>query len=114
MPGYNIRADYSQSLAQRRCWSAVVRSPSALPMLARLPLQPKPSFQISILQSSLRNLPRGRFRREFERVGSSRTLHANVRIISASNANLHDEVSAGRFRQDLLFRLNTIEIALPS
>src|SRR3954469_8984776 len=51
---------------------------------------------------------------EFERVGSSRTLHANVRIISATNANLHDEVSAGRFRQDLLFRLNTIEISLPA
>ena len=50
---------------------------------------------------------------EFERVGSSRTLHANVRIISATNANLSDEVAAGRFRQDLLFRLNTIEIALP-
>jgi len=50
---------------------------------------------------------------EFERVGSSKTLHANVRIISASNANLADEVAAGRFRQDLLFRLNTIEIALP-
>jgi DNA-binding NtrC family response regulator len=50
---------------------------------------------------------------EFERVGSSKTLHANVRIISASNANLPEEVAAGRFRQDLLFRLNTIEIALP-
>jgi DNA-binding NtrC family response regulator len=50
---------------------------------------------------------------EFERVGSSRTLHANVRIISATNANLHEEVTAGRFRQDLLFRLNTIAIALP-
>jgi DNA-binding NtrC family response regulator len=50
---------------------------------------------------------------EFERVGSSKTLHANVRIISATNANLHDEVGAGRFRRDLLFRLNTIEIALP-
>lgn len=50
---------------------------------------------------------------EFERVGSSKTLHANVRIISATNANLHDEVAAGRFRQDLLFRLNTIEVALP-
>ena len=50
---------------------------------------------------------------EFERVGSSKTLRANVRIISASNANLADEVAAGRFRQDLLFRLNTIEIALP-
>ncbi len=50
---------------------------------------------------------------EFERVGSSKTLHANVRIISATNSNLADEVEAGRFRQDLLFRLNTIEIALP-
>src|SRR3954453_573718 len=50
---------------------------------------------------------------EFERVGSSRTLHANVRIISATNANLRDEVAAGRFRQDLLFRLNTIQIELP-
>src|SRR6266446_65965 len=50
---------------------------------------------------------------EFERVGSSKTLHANVRIISATNANLADEVAAGRFRQDLLFRLNTIEIELP-
>src|SRR5689334_3360964 len=50
---------------------------------------------------------------DFERVGSSKTLHANVRIISATNANLTDEVAAGRFRQDLLFRLNTIEIPLP-
>jgi len=50
---------------------------------------------------------------EFERVGSSKTLHANVRIISATNANLADEVAAAKFRQDLLFRLNTIEIALP-
>src|SRR5437870_1659512 len=50
---------------------------------------------------------------EFERVGSSKTLCANVRIISATNSNLHDEVAAGRFRRDLLFRLNTIEIGLP-
>src|SRR3982074_3127776 len=51
---------------------------------------------------------------EFERVGSSKTLHANVRIISATNSNLNDDVAAGRFRQDLLFRLNTIEIPLPA
>ncbi|MFL6538671.1 MAG: sigma-54-dependent transcriptional regulator [Chthoniobacterales bacterium] len=50
---------------------------------------------------------------EFERVGSSKTLHASVRIISATNANLHDEVEAGKFRRDLLFRLNTIEVHLP-
>ena len=50
---------------------------------------------------------------EFERVGSSRTRRANVRIISATNADLNAEVNAGRFRQDLLFRLNTIEIPMP-
>src|SRR5947209_2521217 len=50
---------------------------------------------------------------EFERVGSSKTLHANVRIISATNANLHEDVASGKFRQDVLFRLNTIEVALP-
>jgi DNA-binding NtrC family response regulator len=50
---------------------------------------------------------------DFERVGSSKTLHGNVRIISATNANLENEVATGRFRQDLLFRLNTIQIALP-
>ncbi len=51
---------------------------------------------------------------EFERLGSSRTRRVDVRIISATNANLPEEVATGRFRQDLLFRLNTIEIRLPS
>lgn len=50
---------------------------------------------------------------EFERVGSSKTRQVDVRILSATNANLTAEVEAGRFRQDLLFRLNTIEIRLP-
>jgi len=50
---------------------------------------------------------------EFERVGSSRTLRGDVRIISATNADLEAEVTAGRFRQDLRFRLNTIELHLP-
>ena len=50
---------------------------------------------------------------DFERVGSSRTRHVSVRIVSATNANLGEEVGSGRFRQDLLFRLNTIEIQLP-
>ena len=50
---------------------------------------------------------------EFERVGSSRTRRANVRIIAATNADLNEEVAAGRFRQDLLFRLNTVEIHVP-
>jgi DNA-binding NtrC family response regulator len=50
---------------------------------------------------------------EFERLGSSRTRRVDVRILSATNAAIDAEVAAGRFRQDLLFRLNTIEIVLP-
>ncbi len=50
---------------------------------------------------------------EFERVGSSKTHHVDVRILSATNSDLHAEVAGGRFREDLLFRLNTIEIRVP-
>ena len=50
---------------------------------------------------------------ELERVGSSKTIRVDVRVISATNADLTVEVSSGRFRQDLFFRLNTIEIHLP-
>ena len=50
---------------------------------------------------------------EMERVGSSKTRRVDARLISATNADLHAEVEAGRFRADLLFRLNTVEIHLP-
>ena len=50
---------------------------------------------------------------EFEPVGSSRTRKADVRILSATNADIGAEVTQSRFRQDLLFRLNTIEIHVP-
>ncbi len=50
---------------------------------------------------------------EFEPVGSSRTHRASVRLVSATNSDLQAEVAAGKFRQDLLFRLNTIQIHLP-
>src|ERR687897_580550 len=64
---------------------------------------------ISQQQKLLRVLERG----EFERLGSSTTRKADVRLISATNADIDAEVAAGRFRQDLLFRLNTIEVRLP-
>jgi DNA-binding NtrC family response regulator len=51
---------------------------------------------------------------EMERVGSSKTKRVDVRVISATNANLPEEVQNSRFRQDLLFRLNTIEIHVPA
>jgi len=50
---------------------------------------------------------------ELERVGDSRTRTVDVRVLAATNADLRAEVAAGRFREDLLFRLNTIEIHLP-
>ena len=50
---------------------------------------------------------------ELERVGSSKTQKVNVRMLSATNADLRAECAAGRFREDLLFRLNTVEISLP-
>jgi len=50
---------------------------------------------------------------EMERVGSSQTRRVDVRVLSATNADLDAEVEAGRFRQDLLFRLNTVEILIP-
>ena len=50
---------------------------------------------------------------ELERLGSSRTLKVDVRLVSATNADLGADVARGAFRKDLLFRLNTVEIRLP-
>ena len=51
--------------------------------------------------------------REFEPVGGTRTVKVDTRIISASNRNLEDEITAGRFREDLFFRLNVVMIKVP-
>jgi two-component system response regulator HydG len=50
---------------------------------------------------------------EFERVGGMKTIKVDVRIISATNKNLKQEIDAGRFREDLFYRLNVISILLP-
>ena len=65
---------------------------------------------LSLQSKLLRVLESG----EMERVGSSRTMKVDVRVISATNANIHQEVEQNRFREDLLYRLNTIEIHLPA
>jgi len=50
---------------------------------------------------------------EFERVGGTRTLRVDVRVISTTNRNLHEEIRKGNFRDDLFFRLNVVPIHLP-
>jgi DNA-binding NtrC family response regulator len=69
--------------------------------IANVPL-PQQAKLLRVLQSG-----------EFERVGSSRTRRVSVRVVSATNADLRAEVGVGRFREDLLFRIDTVEIRLP-
>ena len=49
----------------------------------------------------------------FQRVGSNREIHTNARILAASNRNLEEEVKDGRFREDLFYRLNVVELNIP-
>ena len=50
---------------------------------------------------------------EFERVGGTKTIHADVRIVSASNRNIKEDVAEGSFREDLYYRLNVIHLEVP-
>jgi NtrC-family two-component system response regulator AlgB len=51
--------------------------------------------------------------KDFERVGETRTRHGDVRILAATNRNLEADVRAGRFREDLFYRLNVVEVRMP-
>ena len=64
-----------------------------------------PAFQVKLLRVIQE--------REIRRVGSNQTLEVDVRIVAASNRNVEEEVSAGRFRNDLFYRLNAVSLMLP-
>ena len=51
--------------------------------------------------------------REFERVGGTRPIHIDVRLIAATNRNLSESVKKGAFRQDLYYRLNVVSLEMP-
>src|SRR6185436_7273084 len=51
---------------------------------------------------------------EFERVGEARTIRVDPRVVAATNQLLEDEIEAGRFREDLYYRLNVVPVYLPS
>jgi DNA-binding NtrC family response regulator len=69
--------------------------------IANMPIRLQPKL-LRVLQTG-----------EVQKVGSSRVIYVNVRVISATNADLSAEIAAGRFREDLLYRLNTVVIHLP-
>src|SRR3954454_6466662 len=58
----------------------------------------------------LRILENGHYRR----VGSTQEAHADVRVVAATNRHLEEEITAGRFREDLYYRLNVVTIELPA
>src|SRR5271166_1920397 len=64
-----------------------------------------PKLQVKLLRVLQEN--------EFERVGESRTIRVDTRVVAATNQFLEDEIEAGRFREDLYYRLNVVPICLP-
>jgi DNA-binding NtrC family response regulator len=70
--------------------------------------------EISVLRSDLQaKLLRVLQEREIERIGSNKPIKVNIRVISATNANLEDAVISGKFRQDLYFRINVVPVCIP-
>jgi transcriptional regulator with PAS, ATPase and Fis domain len=97
------KGSFTGALSDRKGYFETVNGGTILlDEIGEMPLDTQ-SFLLRILESG-----------EYIRVGASKTQHTDVRIIAATNVNLLDRVSQGKFREDLYYRLNTVPIHVPS
>ena len=98
----HVKGAFTDAKADRvGCFELAEGGTLFLDEIANVPLQQQAKF-LRVLET-----------REIQRVGSSKVRHVDVRVVSATNANLADAVANGDFREDLLYRLNTVEIRIP-
>ncbi len=99
----HVKGAFTDARADRiGCFELADEGTLFLDEIANMPVKLQPKL-LRVLQTG-----------EVQRVGSSRLTYVNVRVLSATNADLGGEIAAGRFREDLLYRLNTVVIHLPA
>jgi DNA-binding NtrC family response regulator len=98
----HVKGAFTDARADRiGCFELADEGTLFLDEIANMPVKLQPKL-LRVLQTG-----------EVQRVGSSRVTYVNVRVISATNSDLNAEISGGRFREDLFYRLNTVVIHLP-
>jgi DNA-binding NtrC family response regulator len=98
----HVKGAFTDARADRiGCFELADEGTLFLDEIANMPVKLQPKL-LRVLQTG-----------EVQRVGSSRVTYVNVRVISATNSDLNSEITGGRFREDLLYRLNTVVIHLP-
>ncbi len=98
----HVKGAFTDARADRiGCFELADEGTLFLDEIANMPVKLQPKL-LRVLQTG-----------EVQRVGSSRVTYVNVRVISATNSDLNAEITGGRFREDLLYRLNTVVIHLP-
>jgi DNA-binding NtrC family response regulator len=98
----HVKGAFTDARADRiGCFELADEGTLFLDEIANMPVKLQPKL-LRVLQTG-----------EVQRVGSSRVIYVNVRVISATNSDLNAEITGGRFREDLLYRLNTVVIHLP-